>query len=197
MFFMFRFQHLHTINQTLQTENQTLKTVVPMFNKYKQAAPPQSQQNIRERQVSQGAPGPRSQSTTAPLSSEQTAAQQIVDNIVPNLDIGAPLPGYNGVDAGIEPGVPLPQTGMSPNVPMGMGPPEELINVGSSSTPASSQQRRGGLNPFPPTRESTEMPGQSGMPSQYGIGAQFQEPISNQLAVPPIEHGSASERAYV
>lgn len=204
MFFMVRFQHLQTINQILKTENQTLKTVVPMLNTPTTPPQSQSQQNIRKRQVIQGTAAlldTQNQSITAPLAHQQTPVQQNADVSIPTLDIGAPLTGYNVVDASIEPGAPLPQTGMSPMVPMGMGPTDPpLVSVSSSSAPAASQYRRGGLNPFPPIQESVEMPGQSRQSRQYGLGTQFQESITGlagRTTTPPMEYGSAADRAYI
>lgn len=184
MFFMFRFQHLQTMNQTLQTENQTLKTVVPMFDNHKQTSATTQQ------------PTHDSPSIPPMSTSEQAAATQIIENAIPSLNPSAPLPGHGdgGVSA-INPGAPLPQT--TPDQPQVAHSDDLPIALRSSAAPASSQLRRGGLNPFPPPPQGMDPPGVPDPQQQYGIGQQFQLPAMGRMAPPPMEYGAASERAYV
>lgn len=187
MFFMFRFQHIQTMNQTLQTENQTLKTVVPMFNRFK--ASQELTVDGHKSQPQQPRVHPQA-ATFAPASTfEQVAAQQIKDNDIPALDPSAPLPGYGGADM-VDPSAPL-----NINQPLAVAS-EQLVVVRNSAQAASSQSRRGGLNPFPPIPDDPEP---SRDPSQYGLGSAFQIPMGappGQFAPPSMEYGSVADRAY-
>ena len=156
LFFMFRFQHLQTLNETLKTENQTLKTVVPMF-KYPQQHQQQNDAADTEQNIMNDG--------SAGISAQQQQQQQSLED----MDISQPFETYGSNMSSDRPvmiGVDTSADTMDPITRETTLNSNTRVVPSAYATPASTQ-RRGRIRPFPPPPDT---PSVSDPGSGYGIG---------------------------